>query len=87
MLNISDIKKENFTISLEQDEKKITVIFSGKIDIPNPEVIITPFLKKIDSEAVTKRYESIYFNVCKLDFINSSGIKVILQISGSNCLL
>lgn len=79
MIKLTDINEKSFSLTVKNENNRIEIIFSGQIDIPNPEIIVTPFFTKLDSEIISANINEVYFNVSKLDFINSSGIKVILQ--------
>lgn len=79
MNQIQEINEKSFSMSLKKRDDRVEIIISGKIDTPDSNIFITPFLEKIDKEMVNNNISDIYFDVCKLHFINSSGIKVILQ--------
>jgi len=80
MLNIKEIKEKNISLSVKEDTSKIVAVIDGKIDMPNPDSIITPFLSSLDKEILNSVFKKVYFDTTKLEFINSSGIKSLLHL-------
>jgi len=80
MLNIKKINEKNISLSVKEDSSGMTAVIAGKIDMPNPDIIISPFFVSLDKEILNLRLEEVYLDTTKLEFINSSGIKSILQL-------
>ena len=70
-LSIPQETYEKVTLSADND----TAIFEGKIDSANPDVFLTPFFDKI----MEQMGEQVKFDVTRLFFLNSSGIKCIVR--------
>ena len=79
MLKIPEITSKNFVILIKDNPEKIELLIKGNIDIPNPDQIITPFFTKLDSEILRCKLKEISIDIKELDFINSSGIKILLK--------
>ncbi len=78
--NFQAVRAESFIFSCGIEEGKIRMKLEGKVDIPNPDEILLPVLLKLDAEFVENRVAEVQFDIQSLEFINSSGIKVILQL-------
>ncbi|HBD92672.1 MAG: hypothetical protein A2015_14750 [Spirochaetes bacterium GWF1_31_7] len=54
-----------------------SVVFSGSIDCANPNEFLTPFLTELHDKIMKSGIKEIKFDIRKLSFLNSSGIKAI----------
>lgn len=78
--NFQAVRAEGFSFSCDFDEGKICMKLEGKVDIPNPDEVLLPVLLGLDREFVENRIAEVSFDIQSLEFINSSGIKVVLQL-------
>ena len=78
------VNAESFTFSCALDGEGVVVSLSGMVDIPNPDEHLLPSLISLDSSLSSHGIGTISFDIRALDFINSSGIKVLLQMLMKN---
>lgn len=78
--NFEDVRNDSFHLSCSMEKGLVFVKLKGKVDIPNPDEVLLPALLRLDRVLVESRAEEVAFNIEELDFINSSGIKVVLQL-------
>lgn len=82
MSNKFDIEKittEKASVELVDIDNGVKVVFTGDIDVQNPEPIFVPFFEKIHNKIIENgiKYAELDFN--KLTFLNSSGIKTLIK--------
>ncbi|HPJ40303.1 MAG TPA: hypothetical protein PLT75_17820 [Spirochaetota bacterium] len=78
--SFNDVSGESFTLSCSIVDDRICLKLAGKVDIQNPDELLLPALLKLDKDFIESKVHEIGFNIKELEFINSSGIKVILQL-------
>lgn len=57
----------------------IRLTFSGDIDLQNPEAVFMPFFDRIHDKIVASNLKEIELDFTRLTFLNSSGIKTLIQ--------
>lgn len=56
-----------------------TVLISGNIDSQAPSKFLMPFFKDVHNEVISKNIKEIKLDIRKLNFLNSSGIKELVD--------
>lgn len=73
------LNEERFQITCEFQEQEICLAFTGKIDTPNPDKQLDPYLAQINDKAIAEGISSVKCNLQELEFLNSNGIKSIVN--------
>ncbi|HNZ27014.1 MAG TPA: hypothetical protein PLG34_10780 [Spirochaetota bacterium] len=78
-LGIEDFTSEDINIKIEDFDGGIRVAFIGNIDSQDPDSSLMPFFDRINSKIIENDIKQIELDFLKLNFMNSSGIKVIVK--------
>lgn len=76
---IENVTTEKANVELFDIDNGVKVIFTGDIDVQNPEPIFVPFFEKIHDAVVDKGIKYVELDFTKLTFLNSSGIKTLIK--------
>lgn len=76
---LSNVITEKATVELIDIENGVKVIFSGDIDVQNPEPIFVPFFEQIHTNVIESKTKYVELDFAKLTFLNSSGIKTLIK--------
>ena len=74
-LALSPIKQSGMILSVEGT----TVYFSGCIDTPRPGKFLQPFLAELNREIINNDIKAITLDVTQLSYLNSAGIREIVD--------
>ena len=74
-LALSPVKQNGVTLSVDGT----TVIIAGCIDTARPGEFIQPFLKELNKKIISNGIKAITLDVTKLSFLNSAGIREIVE--------
>ncbi len=74
-LLIPTLVKESVEVSVKDNK----IIFVGNIDDISPDEYLTPFIQQANDQAVSQGIKSIIVDITGLNFLNSSGIKVLVD--------
>lgn len=77
--NIEDYITESVSIFVRDYGENIQVLFSGEIDMQDPESVFLPIFERIHNSIVESGIKEIHLNFEKLIFLNSSGIKALIK--------
>ena len=77
--NLKLIQEEKFSINNKIIENNLHIIFHGSIDLPDPGIVISPFLIEVHDSIIANESKEVYFDISELSYINSSGIKAIIK--------
>ena len=78
-LNIEDYITDSLSINIIDKNDSILIEFIGEIDMQDPESLLLPFFEKIHNKLIELELKEINLNFEKLNFLNSSGIKVLIK--------
>jgi len=76
---IENVITEKSTVEIIDVANGVKVIFSGDIDVQNPEPIFSPFFEKIHFKVIETSIKNVELDFSKLTFLNSSGIKTLIK--------
>lgn len=76
---IDNVITEKATVELIDIANGMKVIFSGDIDVQNPEPIFMPFFEQIHNKLIENNIKYVELDFAKLTFLNSSGIKTLIK--------
>ncbi len=76
---IDNVITEKATVELIDIANGMKVIFSGDIDVQNPEPIFVPFFEQIHNKVIENNIKYVELDFTKLTFLNSSGIKTLIK--------
>lgn len=79
MLEIEDYITDSLSITIFDKEDFIEVNFLGEIDMLDPESLLLPFFEKIHHKIFELGLKEVHLNFENLNFLNSSGIKVLIK--------
>lgn len=71
MFDIEPVTCEKLTLSAHHGRVKL----AGSIEIPNPNKVMQPFLKKVHELMVHYHLKAVEVDLSELTFINSCGVK------------
>jgi hypothetical protein len=74
-----DFTTENVSIQVEEKDHSIRIIFTGMIDMFNPDQEVLPFLKGVHRKAMEETVENVEADITELSFMNSRGIKTFIS--------
>ena len=77
--NIDPIQMENANASLAGDDTGVRLILEGDIDMRDTSVEFLPYLMKIHDAMTRNNLTSISLDLSKLTFMNSNGIKSLIN--------
>lgn len=77
--NIDPIQMENANASLEGDDTGIRLVLKGDIDMRDTSVEFLPYLMKIHDVMVNNNVTGINLDLSGLTFMNSNGIKSLIN--------
>ncbi|MCH5149439.1 MAG: SiaC family regulatory phosphoprotein [Spirochaetales bacterium] len=75
MDKIETVQEDDVTLSFKED----TVHISGNIVQMKPELYMQNFFKELHQYVLEHKIKRIYVNITKLKFLNSAGIKVLID--------
>lgn len=78
-LSIESITQGNASIAVTDTADGVNVAIAGEIDMQDPSVILDPVFAKVHEGASAQGLKVVEFDVRKLTFLNSSGIKAIAK--------
>lgn len=78
-LSIEDFISEDINIIIEDIDNGVKVKFIGDIDSQDPDSLLMPFFERTNSKIIENDIKQIELDFLKLNFMNSSGIKVIIK--------
>jgi len=78
-LSIEPITQGNASIGVTDTSDGVNVAIVGEIDMQDPSVLLDPVFAAVHEGAVSKGLKVVEFDVRKLTFLNSSGIKAIAK--------
>ena len=79
IFDIEPVTFENASISIEDDSRGISLILSGDIDMRDTSLEFLPYLLKIHDALVQNKVKNIRLDLLKLTFMNSNGIKSLIN--------
>lgn len=74
-----ELNEERFQVKCQFTKDNAELEFIGKIDTPNPDKSLDPYFLALHSRALTDRIQNAICNLEKLEFLNSNGIKSIVN--------
>lgn len=74
-----ELKEERFQLQCQFKENSAVLAFIGKIDTQNPDKSLDPYFAQIHKKAVEEKIEQAECNLEQLEFLNSNGIKSIVN--------
>ncbi|MBN2444737.1 MAG: hypothetical protein JXJ04_25500 [Spirochaetales bacterium] len=74
-LNVKSVSESGIEMKTEGN----TIIFSGSINHPRPQVFMEPFMDAVHDNIVEKKIKEVNFDITDLRFLNSSGIREIVD--------
>jgi len=66
-------------INIQDLESGIRLIFEGLVDDKNPETLLSNFFEELHEKLIKFQCKEVEVDLKKLIFLNSSGIKVLIQ--------
>ena len=78
-LSIEDFISEDINIIIEDIDEGVKAAFIGDIDSQDPDSLLMPFFEKINSKIINNNIKLVELDFLKLNFMNSSGTKVIIK--------
>jgi len=78
-VSIEPLELERVKISVQAHEDGIKVLLSGMIDMRDPSAEILPYLLEIHKGVIKNKIKKVWADFSDLTFMNSSGIKAIIQ--------
>lgn len=78
-LKIESITQGNASINVTDTADGVAVAVAGEIDMQDPSVLLDPVFASVHDGAVAQGLKVVEFDVRKLTFLNSSGIKAIAK--------
>lgn len=78
-LNIENLKLDKVSITAADGADAAEVKLIGEIDLEDPSVEIKPFLAKLHDAIIAAGYKTVNVEVLQLSFMNSSGIKELVN--------
>lgn len=64
---------------IEMKADGTTIMFSGSINHPRPQVFMEPFIEDVHNSIISNNIPEINLDITKLRFLNSSGIREIVD--------
>lgn len=77
--NIDNITTEKATVDLIDTQDGIKVLFTGEIDVQNPEPIFLPFFTEVHDKMMENQTPIVELDFINLSFMNSGGIKTLIK--------
>jgi len=77
--NIEPQHFENADASIENDKDGLCLILSGDIDMRDTSIEFLPYLLKVHNTLVQNKIRKIRLNLVELTFMNSNGIKSMIN--------
>jgi len=77
--NIDNITTEKATVDLIDTQEGIKILFTGEIDVQNPEPIFLPFFAEIHDKMMENGTPIVELDFINLSFMNSGGIKTLIK--------
>jgi hypothetical protein len=78
-LGIEQVKQGKVAIEVTDIASGVAVAIVGDIDMQDPSVILDPLFDKVHKGAIASGLKVVEFDLRRLDFLNSSGIKAIAK--------
>ncbi|HOJ63333.1 MAG TPA: hypothetical protein PLE45_02825 [Spirochaetota bacterium] len=78
-LGIDDYISSTISINIKDYENSVQIFFCGEIDMQDPEEIFMPFFENIHNKIIEVGLKEVNLNFENLNFLNSSGIKVLIK--------
>lgn len=75
MDKIETVHEDDVTLSFKED----TVYISGNIVQMKPELYMQNFFKEVHQYVLEHEMKCVYVNITKLNFLNSAGVKVLID--------
>jgi hypothetical protein len=76
---IDDLKTDNFDITVRETDDTVTLAFHGSIELQEPHQVLDQYFKDVHQKIIECGLAEIYCDFNGLSYINSSGIKCLLQ--------
>ncbi|OHD18033.1 MAG: hypothetical protein A2086_15875 [Spirochaetes bacterium GWD1_27_9] len=78
-LNLNFKSTDKLNIDVYDIENGVEIIFKGFIDDKNPEAMLSSFFNEAHDKIIKSSIKYIELDFTKLIFLNSSGIKILIQ--------
>lgn len=78
-LGVDEFSHEEASIDVEDTEEGVLVNFHGKMNIPNPTAVYSPFFDDLHDKIVGASIKEVVTDFTDLKFLNSSGLKTIIR--------
>lgn len=78
-LNVQNLELDKVKIELNENGDQVDMKLSGDIDMENPGEVLKPFFGKLHEDLVANTIGGINVDFQNLSFMNSSGIKELVQ--------
>ena len=78
-INVENLKLDKVSITVSDGADGADVKLVGEIDLEDPSVEIKPFLAKLHDSLIANGYKTCNVDVLQLSFMNSSGIKELVN--------
>ncbi len=75
-LNIKDIDKESFSVTITDTDAGVCLKFTGDIDIEDPRPLIDSLLDELYTGIIVKELKELVYDFHELTYINSTSIGV-----------
>ncbi len=76
---LENVVTDKANVELVDIEDGVKAVFSGDIDVQNPEPIFVPYFEEIHSKVIENGIKYVELDFFKLTFLNSSGIKTLIK--------
>jgi hypothetical protein len=77
--NIQSITTEKATVDLIDTKDGVKILFTGEIDVQNPEPVFLPYFYEIHDKMLENKVMLVELDFINLSFMNSGGIKTLIK--------
>lgn len=78
-LNITPVDQGGIKIESAEVDSKPAIVFSGNIELQNPGEVLDPCFAQVHEEVTTNSVKELVLDFTTLEFLNSSGIKSLIN--------
>jgi len=78
-LQLDNYVSNTITIEICDYDNSVKISFIGEIEMQDPESIFLPLFEKIHNKIIELQLKEIHLDFEKLNFLNSSGIKILIK--------
>lgn len=78
-INIEELRAESANIKCAEVGNDVVLTFSGSIDMQDPGKVLDPFFERLHNQVINNQIKNIKADFFSLDYLNSSGIKSLIN--------